>query len=55
MTPMPKKKRVLIKKAKINKYSIYRILLNTPLPSHEQSKPSRRHSEDHVGLRDIKQ
>ncbi|PKY36288.1 hypothetical protein RhiirB3_458560 [Rhizophagus irregularis] len=48
MTPMPKKKRVLIKKAKINKYSIYRILLNTPLPGHEQSKPSRRHSEDHV-------
>ncbi|CAB4423371.1 unnamed protein product [Rhizophagus irregularis] len=50
MTPMPKKKRVLIKKAKINNYGIYRILLNTPLPGHERSKPSRRHSEDHVGL-----
>ncbi|PKK70386.1 hypothetical protein RhiirC2_849967 [Rhizophagus irregularis] len=48
MTPMPKKKRVLIKKAKINKYSIYRILLNTPLPGHEQSKPSRHHSEVHI-------
>uniref|UniRef100_U9TST7 Uncharacterized protein n=1 Tax=Rhizophagus irregularis (strain DAOM 181602 / DAOM 197198 / MUCL 43194) TaxID=747089 RepID=U9TST7_RHIID len=49
MTPMlVKKKRVLIKKAKINRYSIYRILLNTPLPGHERSKPSRHHSEDHL-------
>ncbi|PKC01463.1 hypothetical protein RhiirA5_426653 [Rhizophagus irregularis] len=27
---------------------------NTPLPGHERSKPSRRRSEDHVDLRDVK-
>ncbi|CAG8718444.1 7352_t:CDS:2, partial [Rhizophagus irregularis] len=54
-TSWPAPAQVLIKDkekemAKINKYSIYRILLNTPLPGHEQSKPSRHHSEDHVGI-----
>ncbi|PKC01729.1 hypothetical protein RhiirA5_504459 [Rhizophagus irregularis] len=47
---LPAPAKVLIKDKEKEMVAIYLILFNTPLPGHERSKPSRRHSEDHVGF-----